>query len=28
MLLAVIRKTLGEQTSKEEPVVYNLGNPY
>jgi DNA-binding response OmpR family regulator len=28
MLLAVIRKALGEQTSKEEPVVYNLGNPY
>lgn len=27
MLLAVIRKALGEQTLKEEPVVYNLGNP-
>jgi CheY-like chemotaxis protein len=27
MLLAVIRKALGEQTSKEEPVVYDLGNP-
>src|SRR6202012_1031382 len=28
MLLAVIRKALGEQTLKDEPVVYNLGNPY
>jgi CheY-like chemotaxis protein len=28
MLLAVIRKALGEQTSKEEPVVYNLGNVF
>jgi DNA-binding response OmpR family regulator len=27
MLLAVIRKALGEQPAKEEPVVYNLGNP-
>jgi two-component system OmpR family response regulator len=27
MLLAVIRKALGDQTLKEEPVVYNLGNP-
>jgi DNA-binding response OmpR family regulator len=27
LLLAVIRQTLGEQTQREDPVVYDLKNP-